>query len=104
EGQPRPRGRLVEKVREDRAFQGARALLAERDRDHLLRGPQNELDVGARKFADREDVPPAEVRHRTIYSELRFKGYPARLPGTGWSGRSLRSPMPTASAPSAPTG
>src|SRR5207247_8119326 len=71
-----PGGRLEEQRGENLSLQGPRPSRADRDRHHLLRGLQDQLDVRLREVADREDVPPLEVRHQAPYSEVQLKECP----------------------------
>src|SRR5205807_4701450 len=73
-----PRGRLEEQRGENLSIQGPRTPRADRDRHHLLRGLQDQLNVRLRELADREDVPPLEVRHQAPYSEVQLKECPPR--------------------------
>src|SRR5205807_1202800 len=75
-----PCGRLEEQRGENLSIQGPRTPRADRDRHHLLRGLQDQLNVRLRELADREDVPPLEVRHRAPYSEVQLKECPPRRP------------------------
>src|SRR5437016_8596869 len=73
-----PGGRLEEQRGENLSIQGPRTPRPDRDRHHLLRGLQDQLNVRLRELADREDVSPLEVRHRAPYSEVQLKECPPR--------------------------
>src|SRR5205807_2409200 len=87
-----PSGRLEEQRGENFSIQGPRTPRADRDRHHLLRGLQDELDVRLREFADGEDVPPLEVRHQAPYSEVQLKECPPRRGRTYRAAASATAP------------